>query len=68
VTDLISPDAAKILARCIPDLRVILGVHETEWDEVELESAEAVLRLKSLLGRILSTFTVRNMVYTSQTP
>jgi hypothetical protein len=68
MTDLISPDAAKILARCIPDLRVILGVHETEWDEVELESAEAVLRLKSLLGRILSTFTVRNMVYTSQTP
>lgn len=68
MTDLISPDAAKILARCIPDLRVILGVHETEWDEVELESAEAVLRLKSLLGRILSTFTVRNMVYTSHTP
>jgi hypothetical protein len=68
VADLINPDAAKLLAWCIPELRGILGVDEIEMDEIELESAEAVLRLKSLLGRIFSTFTVRNMVFTSFTP
>jgi predicted ATPase len=61
VADLINPDAAKLLTQVIPELRTILGVKgENGSGELALESTEAAMRLKSILGRMFSTFAFKN--------
>jgi hypothetical protein len=71
VADLITPDAAKLLASCIPELRTVLGVteslssvgvNESLSSELALDSTEAMRRLKALFARLFSTFPVRNKV------
>jgi hypothetical protein len=62
VANLITPDAAKLLASCIPELRTVLGVTESLSSELVLDSTEAMMRLKALFARLFSTFPVRNKV------
>ena len=63
IADLITNDSAKTLATCIPELRSILGVEAKDVAaDIGLTSAEAVMRLKSVLGSMFQTFAVRNKV------
>jgi predicted ATPase len=66
VKDLITPDSANILIACLPELKTILRVcdeGETEDFDSQLTSSESLIRLKSVIGRMLQTFTVRNKVF-----
>jgi hypothetical protein len=64
IADLISPDAAKIIASAIPELRATLGVAvNTEVADTGLTSAEAVTRLKSVLGSMFQTFALKGKVH-----
>lgn len=64
IADLITTDSAKTIAASIPELREILGVDlNSSGGALGLTSAEAVTRLKSVLGTIFQTFAIRNKVH-----
>ena len=63
IADLISTESAKIIVASIPELREILGVDlESSDGATSLTSAEAVTRLKSVLGSMFQTFAMKNKV------
>ena len=63
IVDLITSDSAKIIAASIPELREILGVDLASGTEsLGLTSAEAVTRLKSVLGSMFQTFAMKSKV------
>jgi predicted ATPase len=63
VTDLVSPEASKVLAACIPELKRILGVTAGSGAiDLGLNSSESTIRLKSILAMMFQTFVSKSKV------
>jgi hypothetical protein len=63
VKDLIDQESAKLLTACVPELREILEVKEgSEITDMGVTSADAVIRLKSIIANMFQSFAIRNKV------